>query len=80
VTVLCPDELTYVIPPKNQANTIFQILSKRIEPGKTLVTNNLVPADWKKTFNTATAPATLDPLRLNGRFIPLEGRARRSKK
>lgn len=80
VPVLCLDELGYVIPSKEQADAIFQIVSKRTEIGTTIVTTNLVPSDWGKIFDTATASAILDRLSLNGRFITFEGRSYRSKK
>lgn len=80
VPVLCLDELGYVIPSKDQSDAIFQIVSKRTELGTTLVTTNLVPSDWGKIFDTATASAILDRLSLNGRFITFEGRSYRSKK
>ncbi len=78
--VLCLDELGYVIPSKEQADAIFQIVSKRSETGTSIITTNLVPSDWGKIFDTATASAILDRLSLNGRFITFEGRSYRSKK
>lgn len=80
VPVLCLDELGYVIPSRDQADAIFQVVSKRTEMGTTIVTTNLVPSDWGKIFDTATASAILDRLSLNGRFITFEGRSYRSKK
>jgi len=80
VPVLCLDELGYVIPTKEQADAIFQIVSKRTETGTTIVTTNLIPSDWGKIFDTATASAILDRLSLNGKFITFEGRSYRSKK
>ena len=80
IPVLCLDELGYVIPSKEQADCIFQIISKRTEVTTTLVTTNLVPSDWGKIFDTVTASAILDRLSLNGRFITFEGRSYRSKK
>ncbi|MDD4998482.1 MAG: ATP-binding protein [Syntrophales bacterium] len=80
VPVLCLDELGYVIPSKEQADAIFQVVSKRTEMGTTIVTTNLVPSDWGKIFDTATASAILDRLSLNGRFITFEGKSYRSKK
>jgi len=80
VSVLCMDELGYVMPTKDQADAIFQIVSKRTETGTTIVTTNLIPSDWGKIFDTATASAILDRLSLNGKFITFEGRSYRSKK
>lgn len=78
--VLCIDELGYVIPTKEQADCLFQIISRRVEIGTTIVTTNLVPSDWGKVFDTATASAILDRLSMNGRFLTFEGRSYRSKK
>jgi len=80
VPVLCLDELGYVIPTRDQADAIFQIVSKRTERGTTIVTTNLVPSDWGKIFDTATASAILDRLSMNGKFITFEGKSYRSKK
>lgn len=80
VKLLCLDELGYVFPSQEQANDIFQIISKRSEIASTIVTTNLVPSQWGKIFEAATATAILDRLSLNGRFITCEGRSYRSKK
>jgi DNA replication protein DnaC len=80
VPVLCLDELGYVIPTKEQADSLFQILSKRTEVVTTIVTTNLVPSQWGKIFDTGTASAILDRLSMNGRFITFEGRSYRSKR
>ncbi len=80
IPVLCLDELGYVIPSKEQADWIFQIISKRTEVTTTLVTTNLIPSDWGKIFDSVTASAILDRLSLNGKFITFEGRSYRSKK
>ena len=80
IPVLCSDELGYVIPTKDQADSIFQTFSKRTEVTTTLVTTNLVPSDWGKIFDSVTASAILDRLSLNGKFITFEGRSYRSKK
>ncbi len=79
VPVLCLDELGYVIPTKEQADCIFQIISKRVEVTTTIVTTNLIPSQWGKVFDTVTASAILDRLSLNGRFITFDGRSYRSK-
>jgi DNA replication protein DnaC len=80
VPVLCLDELGYVLPSKEQADALFQIISKRSEITTTLVTTNLIPSDWGKIFDSVTATAILDRLSMNGRFITLEGRSYRRKK
>ena len=80
VPILCLDELGYVLPSKEQADAIFQIISKRTEVATTLVTTNLVPSDWGKIFDAVTATAILDRLSMNGRFITFEGRSYRRKK
>jgi DNA replication protein DnaC len=78
--VLCLDELGYVFPSQEEANDLFQIFSKRSELASTVVTTNLVPSDWGKIFEAATATAILDRLSLNGTFLTLEGKSYRSKK
>jgi len=78
VKVLCLDELGYVFPSQEEANGIFQIISKRSEIAPTIVTTNLVPSQWGKIFDPATATAILDRLSLNGTFLTLEGKSYRS--
>jgi DNA replication protein DnaC len=78
--VLCLDELGYVVPTKEQADALFQIISKRTEVRTTIVTTNLIPSQWGKIFDSVTASAILDRLSQNGRFIICEGRSYRSKK
>lgn len=80
IKVLCLDELGYVFPNPNEANDIFQIISKRSELTPTIVTTNLVPSQWGKIFEASTATAILDRLSLNGCFITCEGRSYRSRK
>ncbi len=80
VKLLCIDEIGYVFPEQKEANDIFQIISKRSEIVSTIVTTNLVPSQWGKIFEAATATAILDRLSLNGNFITCEGRSYRSKK
>jgi DNA replication protein DnaC len=80
VKILCLDELGYVFPSQDQANDLFQIISKRSELLPTIVTTNLIPSQWGKIFEAATATAILDRLSLNGNFITCEGRSYRSKK
>jgi DNA replication protein DnaC len=78
VKVLCLDELGYVFPSQEEANGIFQIISKRSEIAPTIVTTNLVPSQWGKIFEPATATAILDRLNLKGTFLTLEGKSYRS--
>lgn len=80
VKFLCLDELGYVFPTHEQANDIFQIISKRSEIASTIVTTNLIPSQWGRIFEASTATAILDRLNLNGSFITCEGRSYRSKK
>jgi len=80
VPVLCLDELGYAVPTKEQADILFQIVSKRTEIGTTVVTTNLTPSQWGKVFDTVTASAILDRLSMNGMFITFEGRSYRSRK
>ena len=55
IKVLCLDEMGYVFPTKEQADSIFQIISKRSEIGTTIVTTNLIPSQWGKIFDSSTA-------------------------
>ena len=80
VKVFCLDELGYVFPTQEEANDIFQIISKRAEMGSTLITTNLVPSAWGKIFDAATATAILDRLNLKGTFLTLEGNSYRGRK
>ena len=80
VKVFCLDELGYVFPSQEEANDIFQIISKRSELGVTIVTTNLVPSAWGKIFDTATATAILDRLNLKGTFLTFEGPSYRGRK
>jgi len=77
--VLCIDELGYTLPNKEQADCLFQIISKRSEIGTTVVTTNLIPSQWGKVFETVTASAILDRLSMNGSFLTFDGRSYRSK-
>lgn len=79
IPVLCLDELGYVLPSREHADSLFQIISKRSEIGTTLVTTNLVPSQWGKVFDSVTASAILDRLSMNGTFITFEGRSYRKK-
>ena len=78
--ILCLDEMGYAFPTKEQADAIFQIISKRAEIGTTLVTTNLIPSQWGKIFDTVTASAILDRLSMNGQFLTFEGRSYRSRR
>lgn len=80
VPVFCIDEVGYSMPSKEQADYIFQIISKRTELYTTIVTTNLIPSQWGKIFDSTTASAILDRLSMNGKFITFEGRSYRSKK
>ena len=80
VPVLCIDELGYVIPSREQADALFQIISRRVEVNTTIVTTNLIPSQWGKIFDATTASAILDRLSHHGTFLTLEGRSYRSKK
>ena len=78
--VLCIDEIGYVFPDVKEANDIFQIISKRSETASTIITTNLIPSQWGKIFEAATATAILDRLSFNGKFVSWEGRSYRSKR
>lgn len=79
VPVLCLDELGYAMLTKDQADCLFQIISKRTEIGTTIVTTNLIPSQWGKVFDSVTASAILDRLTMNGKFITFEGRSYRNR-
>jgi DNA replication protein DnaC len=80
VKVLCLDELGYVFPSQEEANDIFQIISKRAELLPTIVTTNLIPSQWGKIFEAPTATAILDRLNMKGSFLAMEGPSYRSGK
>jgi DNA replication protein DnaC len=80
VPVLCLDEVGYVMPTREHADYLFQIVSKRAEIGTTIVTTNLVPSQWGKVFDSVTASAILDRLSMNGTFLTFEGRSYRNRK
>ncbi len=80
IHVLCLDELGYVFPTQEEANDIFQIISKRSESLPTIVTTNLVPSQWGKLFESATATAILDRLNMKGTFLTMEGPSYRGAK
>jgi DNA replication protein DnaC len=80
IPVLCIDEIGYVMPSREHADHLFQIISKRSETGTTIVTTNLIPSLWGKIFDSTTASAILDRLSLHGTFITFEGRSYRNKK
>jgi DNA replication protein DnaC len=67
------DELGYVFPTQEEANDLFQIISKRSEMASTIITTNLAPSQWGKIFEAATAAAILDRLSLKGTFLTFGG-------
>ena len=80
VKLLCLDELGYVFPSTENANDIFQIVSRRSEVASTIITTNLIPSEWGKIFEGATATAILDRLSMNGKFIAWDGPSYRDRK
>ena len=80
IPVLCVDEIGYVMPTREQADQLFQIVSKRVETGTTIVTTNLVPSQWGKVFDSVTASAILDRLSMNGTFLAFEGKSYRNRR
>lgn len=80
IKVFCLDELGYVFPNQEEANDIFQIISRRSELLPTIITTNLIPSQWGKIFEAGTATAMLDRLTYSGNFITCEGRSYRSRK
>ena len=80
VPVLCLDEVGYVMPAREYADYLFQIISKRVEIGTTIVTTNLIPSQWGKVFDSVTASAILDRISMSGTFVTFEGRSYRNRK
>ena len=80
VKLLCIDELGYVTISRDQANDIFQIISRRSELNSTIVTTNLIPSKWATIFEPATATAILDRLSFGGSFLPCGEKTYRDKK
>lgn len=80
VKVLCLDELGYVYHQKEDADLLFQIISKRSEVLPTIVTTNLAPKNWGSIFSGSTASAILDRLSYNGMFLTCEGISYRADK
>lgn len=80
VPVLCLDEVGYIMPTREHADYLFQIVSKRVEMGTTIVTTNLIPSQWGKVFDSTTASAVLDRLAMNGTFLTFEGKSYRNRK
>jgi DNA replication protein DnaC len=80
IPVLCLDEVGYVMPSREHADYLFQIISKRVEIGTTIVTTNLIPSQWGKVFDSVTASAILDRLSMNGTFLAFEGRSYRNRR
>lgn len=80
IPVLCLDEVGYVMPTREHADYLFQIVSKRAEMGTTIVTTNLIPSQWGKVFDSTTASAILDRLSMNGTFLTFEGKSYRNRK
>jgi len=79
VKVLCIDELGYVFPSQEEANDLFQIISKRSELLPTIMTTNLIPSQWGKVFEASTGTAILDRLSFKGTFLTFEGKSYRSR-
>lgn len=77
VRVLALDELGYAYHAKEDADLLFQIVSKRSESLPTIVTTNLAPKQWGSLFSGPAASAILDRLSFNGKFITLEGQSYR---
>lgn len=77
IAVLCLDELGYTYHKKEDADLIFQIISKRGEIRPTIVTTNLIPKEWGTIFSGPAASAILDRLSFNGKFITMEGKSYR---
>jgi len=80
IPVLCIDEVGYVMPSREHADYLFQVISKRVEIDTTIVTTNLIPSHWGKVFDSVSASAILDRLSMNGTFLAFEGRSYRNRR
>jgi DNA replication protein DnaC len=69
IPVLRLDEPGHVLPSREDADHLFQIISKRAEATTTIVTTNLAPSQCGKLFDSVTASAILDRLSMQGTFI-----------
>jgi len=78
IKVLCLDELGYTVHQKEDADLIFQIISKRSELLPTIITTNLPPKQWGSVFSGPAASAILDRLSFKGLFLSWEGKSYRS--
>lgn len=77
IAVLCIDELGYVFHAKEDADLLFQIISKRSEMLPTIVTTNLAPKNWGSILSASAASVILDRLSANGSFLAWTGPSHR---
>jgi DNA replication protein DnaC len=61
--ILCLDELGYVIPSKEQADAIFQIISKRSETGTSIISRPLRLGQDLRYGNRIGYPGPAQPQR-----------------
>jgi DNA replication protein DnaC len=78
--LLVIDEVGYLPLGPQGSNLFFQVISARHQKKSTMITSNLVFAEWGKIFdNTTVATAIADRLVHNSEVIILEGASYRTK-
>lgn len=79
--LLAIDDLGYVDLSKRHAQLFFQVISKRVEIGATMITSNRTPKEWGNLLGDAVLAASiLDRLSERGLFFVFEGPSYRPKK
>jgi len=78
--LLICDEIDYLPLGRQGLNLFFQIISERHERKSTIITTNLLFAEWKNIFDGTTIPTVIaDPLFYNSEILILEGQSYRKR-
>jgi len=79
--LLIIDELGYLPMNREQANLLFQVITKRYEVGSLIVTSNLPFGQWDQTFadDATLTAALLDRLLHHAHVVPISGDSYRLK-
>lgn len=78
--LLVIDEVGYLPLGTQGSNLFFQVISARHQKGSTIITSNLIFAEWGTIFdNTTVATAIADRLVHNSEVIVMEGPSYRTK-
>lgn len=78
--LLVIDEVGYLPLGAQGSNLFFQVISARHQKGSTIITSNLIFAEWGTIFdNTTVATAIADRLVHNSEVIVMEGPSYRTK-